>query len=112
MQIGIDDLLRVGRLHETGIQLAYRQQHSHAVSVEKSGRGLVAPTLTGPALFVDGQTLGEPPRDLMLREPEVEHVGEFVPEDGRPVEISDGPGGGRVHSDKASEGDAESTHTR
>ena len=70
----------------------------------------MAPTFAGAALFVDGQTLGEPARDVVLGEPEVEHVGEFVPEDGRPVEISDGPGGGRVHSEKASEGHAESAH--
>ena len=70
----------------------------------------MAPTLTGLTLFVYGQALGEPARDRMLGDPEVEDVGKLVPEDGRPVELSEIPGGGLVHGEKASESDAEGPH--
>src|SRR5262249_2340472 len=47
---------------------------------------LVAPAGKSLPFLVDGKTLGEPPRDLVVRDLKTDHVHELMPEGAAPIE--------------------------
>src|SRR5262249_61452613 len=49
---------------------------------------LISPTGSGPAFFVDRESLGKPARDTIVRHLQRDDVSVFVPERAAPVELS------------------------
>ena len=78
--VAVPHLARVARAGKPPVQLADRPQLVQSQRCDEAHAGLMAPAAVRLALFVHGQPLGEPPRYLAVRHPDVEGVRDLVPE--------------------------------
>ena len=64
--VRVHHLLRIGRVHEPIVHPTHRYELPFPIGVEEAWRNVEAPARPRPMFLVDGEPLGQPPRNPML----------------------------------------------
>src|SRR6185503_8116536 len=88
LKVSDRNILRALWSLKTGVEIRHLEPAFLRERAHKKRVPIIAPTGAGASLFVNGKTLGEPPRDTVVSHLQRDDVRVFVPERAAPIELA------------------------